>query len=335
MCRRAAGLLLCLVACTASCAGDAGARVARWRPFALVKGVVDVTGPRSDGRIAVAVAGHLGLLRVGGSLAAFAGGYRTITGEPYIALSPGQRVAGARCRFHRDDVYALEPSPAPAPPAVIRVDTAGRVQRVAVLPAGTFPNGIAFDTVGAFGHRLLVTAGVGGGRAALYALDCRNGRRTIAAAMPGVEGGVVVAPPGFGRFGGRLIAPDELHGRLIAVDARGRAVVLAGSGLPAGGDIGVESLGFVPPGFERGMTALLADRAVAGAPHPGTGSILGVSGAALQSAGVRAGDLLAATEGGGETIAVRCGRRACTVRLVAHGPRVTHAEGHIVFAPAS
>jgi hypothetical protein len=150
--------------------------------------------------------------------------------------------------------------------------------------------------------------------------------------MPVVEGGVVVAPRGFGRFGGRLIAPDELSGRLIAVDAGGRAVELARSGLASGGDIGVESLGFVPSGFDRGMTALLADRAVPGNPHPGTDSILGVSGAALRSAGVRAGDLLAATEGGAETIAVRCGRRACTVRLVAHGPAVAHAEGHIGFA---
>jgi hypothetical protein len=146
---------------------------------------------------------------------------------------------------------------------------------------------------------------------------------------------MVVAPRAFGRFGGQLIAPDELHGALIALDARGRARVLARSGLPAGGDIGVESLAFVPRGFDRGMTALLADRAVPGAPHPGTDSILGVSGAALHAAGVRAGDLLAATEGGGETIAVRCNLRRCTVRLVAHGPSVTHAEGHIVFVQAA
>ena len=147
-----------------------------------------------------------------------------------------------------------------------------------------------------------------------------------------VRGGVAVAPPGFGRFAGRLIAPDELSGRIMAVDARGRAVVLARSDLPAGGDLGVESLGFAPRGFERGTTALLADRAVPGAPHPGTDTILGVSGAALHRAGVRAGDLLAAAEGGGETIAIRCPRRGpCTVRLVAHGPAVTHAEGHIVF----
>jgi hypothetical protein len=50
MSRRAAGLLLCLAACTASCAGDAGARTARWRPLAAVKGVVDLTAEQSISR---------------------------------------------------------------------------------------------------------------------------------------------------------------------------------------------------------------------------------------------------------------------------------------------
>ena len=330
--RRAAGVLLCLVvAVVVGCAGAAGATVARWRPFAAIHGVVDLSAPRSDGRLTLAVNGRLGLLRARGAPTSFAPSYRDVSGgEPYLARSPGQRVAGARCSFARDDVFALDPRT--ARPGVVRVDATGRGRGVVSLPVGVFPNGITFDTARAFGHRLLVTAGIGGGRAALYALDCRNRRRTIAASMPAVEGGVAVAPPGFGRFAGRLIAPDELSGRIMAVDARGRAVVLARSDLPAGGDLGVESLGFAPRGFERGTTALLADRAVPGAPHPGTDTILGVSGAALHRAGVRAGDLLAAAEGGGETIAIRCPRRGpCTVRLVAHGPAVTHAEGHIVF----
>ncbi len=330
MSRRAAGLLLCLTICTASCAADAGARVARWRPFANVRGVVDLATPRADGRVTLAVNGGLGLLRLGRSPSPFARGYRGGDGEPYIVRSAGQRVPGARCSFQRDDVYALDPST--ARPGVVRVDATGHARRVADLPVGSFPNGIAFDTVGAFGHRVLVSAGIGGGSAALYALDCRNRLRAVAPRIPIVEGGMVVAPRTFGRFGGRLIAADELHGVLIAVDARGRSRTLARSGLPAGGDIGVESLAFVPRGFDRGTTALLADRAVTGAPHPGTDSILGVSGTALHGAGVRAGDLLAATEAGAETIAVRCGARGCIVSLVAHGPAVTHAEGHIVFA---
>jgi hypothetical protein len=41
-----------------------------------------------------------------------------------------------------------------------------------------------------------------------------------------------------------------------------------------------------------------------------------------------------ASEGGAETIAVRCAR-TCSVRKVADGPATSHAEGHIVFAPGS
>lgn len=52
--------------------------------------------------------------------------------------------------------------------------------------------------------------------------------------------------------------------------------------------------------------------------------------AELTRAGIRAGDLLVATEGGASTIDVRCAA-ACTVRYVAAGPAIAHAEGHIVF----
>jgi hypothetical protein len=46
---------------------------------------------------------------------------------------------------------------------------------------------------------------------------------------------------------------------------------------------------------------------------------------------VRAGDLVVATEGGALTDAVRCGRAGCSVREVAFGPAIAHAEGHIAF----
>jgi hypothetical protein len=48
---------------------------------------------------------------------------------------------------------------------------------------------------------------------------------------------------------------------------------------------------------------------------------------------VRAGDLLVATEGGAKTIDIRC-TATCTIRYVAAGPAIAHAEGHIVFAPS-
>jgi hypothetical protein len=105
-------------------------------------------------------------------------------------------------------------------------------------------------------------------------------------------------------------------------------ITLVRSGLPAGGDIGVESAGFVPPGA---AAAYLADRYSAPNKHPGDNAILRLPAAELVRAGIRAGDLLVATEGGARTIDVRCAA-ACTVRYVAAGPAIAHAEGHIAFA---
>jgi hypothetical protein len=107
-------------------------------------------------------------------------------------------------------------------------------------------------------------------------------------------------------------------------------VTLAVSGLPHGGDIGVESAGFIPSGFGTGGAAYLADRYSKGNRHPGTNSVLRLPGAELIKAGARPGDLLVATEGGARTIVVRCAT-TCTVRYIAAGPAITHAEGHIVF----
>ena len=163
----------------------------------------------------------------------------------------------------------------------------------------------------------------------MLAIDCRGRARTIASGAPATEGGLAVAPRGFGRFSGDLIAPDESSGRIRAVSPSGRTQLLAVSGLPAGGDVGVESAGFVPPG--SGLRAYLADRVSPGNPHPGDDRVLVLGTRALARAGVRAGDLLVAGEGGAPTIAVRCARR-CTVRRVADGPAIAHAEGHITFA---
>jgi hypothetical protein len=115
---------------------------------------------------------------------------------------------------------------------------------------------------------------------------------------------------------------------VYAVTPAGRVVILARSGLPAGGDIGVESAGFVPP---RAAAAYLADRLTPGNKHPGDDAVLRLSSAALARAGIRAGDLLVATEGGAKTIDVRCAA-TCAVHFVAAGPAAAHAEGHIVFA---
>jgi hypothetical protein len=315
--------------------GAAGSALpARWRSFLHVPAVVDLTGPRADGSLTVAADGGLSLLRLGAQPIPFArgpDGYSTARGpEPYVALASNEMVDGTTCSFSADTVYAIEPS---EPPGVVEIDAQGRARRFADLESGTMPNGIAFDHVGGFGHRLLVTAAASGGTA-LLALDCAGGVSTITPHAPRLEGGIEVAPASFGRYAGDLIAPDEYSGRILAIDPQGGVHTVARSGLPSGADIGVESAGFAPPQFDRSHAAYLADRRSPGNPHPGTDSILRVTGPGLVRAGVRPGDLLVASEGGAKTIAVRCAR-TCSVRKIADGPATSHAEGHIVFAPGA
>ncbi len=331
-----AGLALGLAAltgCTAGRQSAGGGQVlpTRWKPFLHVPGVVDLAGPRASGSFTVAAAGRLFLLSRTGVLSPFArgtGGYATAIGpEPYIAVAGNERVAAGQCSFRRDTIFAIQPRQRPG---LIMIDAHGQAKRFADLPRDVMPNGIALDTVGRFGHRLLVTAG-SHGATTLFAIDCRAAVSVVVARGPAVEGGIAVAPGSFGSFGGDLIAPDEKSGRLLAFRPDGTAATVARSGLPRGGDIGIESAGFVPRGFGRGGAAYLADRFSRGNKHPGTNSILTLSGQQLVRAGVRPGDLLVASEGGAKTIVVRCGV-SCTVRHIADGPAPSHGEGHIVFA---
>jgi hypothetical protein len=305
---------------------------AHWVQFRHIPAVVDLAGPRPNGQLAVALAGHLALLGPTGLVDFARGrhGYSTARGtEPYIALAPVSVTRSGKHSFAGDDVYALEPGRSPA---VIRIDSMGEAMRFACLPSGSFPNGIAFDTTGTFDKRLIVSAAVNGSTS-IFSIDWRGAVRTVTRRAPRVEGGIAIAPPSFGTFAGDLIAPDEVGGAIYAVDARGHARIVAKSGLPHGGDVGVESEGFVPTWFSRQTAAYLADRSVPGNAHPGTDSVLRLSGADLLRSQVRPGDLLVATEGGAETIAVRC-QQTCVVRHIAAGPEATHAEGHITFANA-
>jgi hypothetical protein len=291
---------------------------------------VDLAGPRGDGRFAVAAAGRLFVLSRAGALQPFGsgpGGYSTAIGpEPYIALAGNERVAGTRCSFRSGMIFALQPE---RPPGIIVIGADGQARLFASLPATVTPTGITFDSTGNFGHKLLVTAS-NHASAAVLAIDCAGGVAAITTRAPAMEGGIAVAPASFGRYGGDLIAPNETSGRVYAVGPDGTVVTLAVSGLPHGGDIGVESAGFVPPGFGASDAAYLADRYSKGNRHPGTDSILRLPGSELIKAGVHAGDLLVATEASARTIVVRCAN-SCTVRYIAAGPAITHAEGHIAF----
>lgn len=315
----------------ASSVASAAPATGNWRAVVKVPGIVDVVGPRADGRLVLSTHGGLFVMPRTGSPVAYARGpqgYAGSPGEPYIALGSGHRVPGAGCAFPRDVVFVLAPVGAPG---VIRVDRSGRSSRFANLPAGAFPTGIAIDAVGRFGYRLLVTS-FASGTTKLYAFDCRGRSRVAASGAPHVEGGLAVAPRTFGRFGGNLIAADEVTGGIYAFGPGGRVRLVARSGLPAGGDIGVESVGFVPPKLGPRSAAYLADMGAPGSPTSGSDSLLILGGTTLSRANFHAGELVVASEAGARTIAVRCVRR-CSVRRVADGPTVAHAEGHITFVP--
>lgn len=109
------------------------------------------------------------------------------------------------------------------------------MKRLAKLPssAAVSDGGIAFDTVGRFGHRLLVASGgssSGPAGGAIYAIT-PHGKVALIGKYPGPGGAdnIVVAPPGFGSAGGSvLIAVDqqEVSGRLLAMTARGAVSTL-------------------------------------------------------------------------------------------------------------
>jgi hypothetical protein len=212
---------------------------------------------------------------------------------------------------------------------VVAIPPSGRVRHFATITASGLIDGIAFDTTGNFGHRLLVTINHGS-TSTVDSIGCRGGVQVLTNKAPRVEGGIAVAPASFGRFAGDLIAPDEQGGRIFAVTPQGQSFLVARSGLPHGGDIGVESEAFVP---NASADALVADRLTPGNPHPGDDVVLRLRARTLKAAGVRPGDLLVATEGGARTDDVHCGGRGCSVRHVADGPSIAHVEGHIAFMP--
>ena len=305
-----------------------------WRSAQSVDEVVDLAGPRGDGRFVVATnggsGGRLHLWQPLGALSPFAtgsSGYAATSGEPYIDVASGSVVRHQRC-FGRNFVYAIDQS---ATPGVIRVNRRGVASRFLNLPQGGVPQGITFDRVGTFGRRLLVGDRIGP-TTTVFAIGCRGQREKIAGDAPPIEGGIRVAPRSFGRFGGQLIMPDELTGNVYATSPTGQSHLVVNAGTPAGPDIGVESLGFVPKKFRFGpYDAFLASAHGGSDFGPGSRTILRLGSGALRRVGVKPGDLLGASELAGTTVAIRCARR-CSARKVANGPAAGHIEGHIVFA---
>jgi hypothetical protein len=303
-----------------------------WEQWLPLPGAVDVDGPRTDGRFVVAGSAALYLLDPAEGLTPFArgpGGYREDPGtEAYIAVSRGGHVDAAECEFAPDETYILRMH---APLGVNRVNAVGD-------ESGPFTNlggvsaltGIAFDTEGAFDHRLLVI-GLAGGKTTLFAVDCNGAVAVITRSLPSLEGQMAVAPDTFGAFGGQLIIPDET-GRVLAVTPSGKLTVLIKKPLPGNIDPTLGGLGFVPDGFTaRGGAAYHVDRLTPGSSFPGSDKLLRLTSEQLIGAGVQDGDLLAASEDGGALISVRC-KETCTAQRIVAGDKKAHVEGHIAFS---
>jgi hypothetical protein len=305
-----------------------------WEQWKKVAGVLDVDGPRSDGSMIVAGSGALYLLDPAGTLTPFArgpGGYHEDPGtEAYLAISPGGSVSAAECSFVRDEIFLLRLH---TPIGVNRVSASGDESgSFANLTGVTMLTGIAFDTAGAFDHRLLVT-GQSNGKSSIFAIDCNGAVQVITRSAPTLGGGLAVAPSGFGSFGGALIAPDQLSGRVYAITSNGAVTSMGRPSLRRGAEIGVESVGFVPTGFiGRGGGAYYADRATPQSSHPGTDSLMRLTSAQLGAAGVQDGDMLLATEGGAALDGVHCAATSCTATVLISAGATTHGEGHIAFS---
>jgi hypothetical protein len=86
-------LLASSIALTASATPGPG----KWRVVAKVPGIVDVVGPRADGRLVLSTHSGLFVMRPAGSPVPYARGpqgYAGSPGEPYLTLGSGHRVPG-------------------------------------------------------------------------------------------------------------------------------------------------------------------------------------------------------------------------------------------------
>jgi hypothetical protein len=305
-----------------------------WEPWQAIPGAVDVDGPRTDGSLVVAGSAALYLVNPDGTKTDFArgpGGYHEDPGtEAYLAMSTGGHVSAANCDWVPDETFILRLS---VPIGIKRVSSSGDDSGpFASIPQVRVLTGIAFDSVGAFDHRLLVL-GLVGSKPILFAVDCSGSVQVITRAAPVPEGGMAVAPEGFGSFGGELILPNETNGAIYAVAPDGSVKVVVKP--PATKSLGasIESVGFVPAGFmSRGGALYYADHKTAGSSFPGTDTILRLTSAQLASAGVQDGDMLAANESGAGLIAVRCGTSCAVTDLIKPGKG--HGEGHLTFSMA-
>src|SRR5439155_12289196 len=115
------------------------------------------------------------------------GGYVVASGaEAYLDVPPGLHVTGSSCDFERDDVFIIRPS---APLGITRVDPSGHATNFTNITGVDSLNGIVFDTVGRFDHRLLVT-GPHNSHLSVLAIDCKAVILAISDAVSTPKGGL-------------------------------------------------------------------------------------------------------------------------------------------------
>jgi hypothetical protein len=330
--RRALVACLILLALLLTLPAQAGATT-RWREYLYAGRVNDVAGPRSDGLMVISAGGKLWL--VGGDKKRRHFIPKKRHRPRYALLNPGvepyiAHIPAARCGFRQDDVFGLTGVPGPG---LIRVSPFGVARPYIAFPFGFTPRGIVWDTGGLFGGQLLVIGRAPAPSTATQLYGVCNGVLTFLWEVPQrIEGGLAIAPPAFGGYPGYLLGADEATGNVYAVGPGGVSTTIATPPAAFGGDIGVESLGVVPPGMTPNGAAFLADRLTPGNKQTGGGSLAYMRWPAMQAAGVLPGDLLAATEGSANTFAIRCDLTTCTSQLIAYGLIEAHSEGHIAFA---
>ena len=214
------GVVLVAAVSGTAVGGTASSSVGSWERWLHVRGILDLAGPRSDGRLVAAAHGRLDLVSVAGKVTRFAPGYSVPAGpESYIALSPGVAVDGTGCSFARDEVLALDLTR--SPPGITRISAAGRVSHLATVTGVSTLSGITLDTVGGFGHRLVVIGPVGPDKTQVSAVNCRGVVSPIGTVDARLEGGIAAAPRGFGAFGEQLVAASEGSGSIYAVSPEG------------------------------------------------------------------------------------------------------------------
>src|SRR5689334_19367484 len=81
-----------------------------WQQWQRLPGVVDIVGPRADGKLVASARGSLYVVGPDGGITPFSVGNSYSSSqddEPYMALAPALHVQSSNCDFTADDLFIL------------------------------------------------------------------------------------------------------------------------------------------------------------------------------------------------------------------------------------